>query len=126
MSLDPGRYETMKYWYKAVLVLSFTLLFASVLVMAGTIMAPYIGLGSKENFLLYSLANITRRQSGMIGFWGMILGIFGVISGVVGSQKYSWVQNARLLYLPIGRVNAWLRARVQAFLIYFALPPKAP
>jgi hypothetical protein len=116
----------MKYWYKAVLVLSFTLLFASVLVMAGTIMAPYIGLGSKENFLLYSLANITRRQSGMIGFWGMILGIFGVISGVVGSQKYSWVQNARLLYLPIGRVNAWLRARVQAFLIYFALPPKAP
>ncbi len=42
MSLDPGRYETMKYWCKAVLVVSFALLFARVLVVAGTIMAPYI------------------------------------------------------------------------------------
>ena len=86
----------MKYWCKAVLVVSFALLFASVLVVAGTIMAPYIGLGSKENFLLYSLANITRRSSLLIGSLGMILGILGVISGVVGSQKYSWVQSTRI------------------------------
>ncbi|MAF20055.1 MAG: hypothetical protein CMI55_00020 [Parcubacteria group bacterium] len=106
----------MKYWYKAVLVLSFTLLFASVLVMAGTIMAPYIGLGSKENFLLYSLANITRRQSGMIGFWGMILGIFGVISGAVGSQKYSRVQGTRIAIIISVVTEHMVRSQIYKFL----------
>lgn len=116
----------MKNWREAVLGLSFALLFVGGLTVAVAIMAPHIGLGAKEDFLLYSLAEITRMSFLLNGVLGMCLGMLGLTVGVIGSGKYSWAQGTWLQYFPAQRIEIWLRARIKAIPIYYALPPKAP
>ncbi len=116
----------MVYFRTIIVSLGLLSVFSGVLALLLSSIAPWVGLGSKEDFFFYQLANITRKECFFAG--GIISGIgfTSLFFTLLTARDISWVRHTALRYLPIERIVTWSKERLTKLKAYYALPPRAP